>query len=235
MKIHEYQAKDLMNQYNIPVPEGEVTLSAEHAVSVANKFNNKCVIKAQVHAGGRGKAGGIKLAQNKEEIQKYAQNILGMKLVSKQTGNKGKIIRKMLIEQVSNIKKELYLAIVIDRPSACAAIIASTSGGMDVEEISEKYPELIIKEKINPLIDIQQFQIRNIVNFLELCKEPKQQAFDLINNLYRLFKDKDCTLVEINPLVITQENNLIALDAKINFDESALFRQQDIVKLRDEQ
>lgn len=233
MKIHEYQAKDLLKEYNIPIPEGELAESVEQIIAAAKKFNNKCVLKAQVHAGGRGKAGGIKLVKSEEEVKEYAGKLLGMKLVSNQTGAEGKIVKKILVTEISPIDKEMYLGIVVDRASSCPVIIASTEGGMEIEEVAAKSPELIIKEYINPALGLQSFQIRNILNRLKLDKEVKVGFADLINKLYKLFMEKDCSLIEINPLVITPDKNVTALDAKITFDDSALFRHKDLKDLRD--
>lgn len=233
MKVHEYQAKQLLKEFNVPVPKGYIAETKTEAITVAEKLNNNCVLKAQVHAGGRGKAGGIKLAKTKDEVEKYAEELIGMKLVSHQTGPEGKIVRTLLVEEVKEIEKELYLGIVIDRATACPVIMASSEGGMDIEEVAAKTPELIIKEYVNPLMGLQAFQVRNIVNKLKLHKDVQKEAIGLISNLYKLFIDKDCSLAEINPLVITSDKKVLALDAKLNFDDSALYRHKEIIELRD--
>lgn len=233
MKIHEYQAKALLKEYGIAIQEGELAQSVQEAVLMAAKLNNECVLKAQVHAGGRGKAGGIKLARTKEDVEKHAGQLLGMKLVSHQTGPEGKLVKKILVSELLDIKSELYLSIVIDRTTACPVIMASAAGGMDIEEVAAKTPELIIKEFVNPMMGLQPFQLMNVVNRLGLPQEAKKDAMKLIGNLYRLFAEKDCSLVEINPLVLTEDNKILALDAKVNFDDSALYRHKDLQALRD--
>ena len=233
MKIHEYQAKALLKEYGIAIQEGEPAQNVQESVSMAAKLNNECVLKAQVHAGGRGKAGGIKLARTKEDVEKYANQLLGMKLISHQTGPEGKLVKKLLVSEIIDIKNELYLSIVIDRATACPVIMASAAGGMDIEEVAAKTPELIIKEFVNPMMGLQSFQIIRIVNKLGFPQETKKDAIKLISNLYRLFTDKDCSLVEINPLVITEDNKVLALDAKVDFDDSALYRHKDLQELRD--
>jgi succinyl-CoA synthetase beta subunit len=233
MKVHEYQAKNLLKEFGIPVPAGEVAETTEKSIEIGDNLGNVCVLKAQVHAGGRGKAGGIKLAKTKEDVKKFANELIGMKLVSKQTGTEGKIVKKILIEEIKEIEKELYLGIVIDRSSACPVIMASSAGGMEIEEVAAKTPELIIKEYINPMIGFKPFQARNIVTKLNLPKEVHKEAMSFIANLYNLFISKDCSLAEINPLVLTKDNHILALDAKLNFDDSALHRHKDIQALRD--
>lgn len=233
MKVHEYQAKEILKQQNVPVPEGGVAQTVEQAILVGKKLNNQCVVKAQIHAGGRGKGGGVKLSRTEEEVNDNARTILGMNLITHQTGPEGKIVRTLLIEELTNIQKEYYLGIVIDRSTSCPVIMASTEGGMDIEEVAAKTPELIIKEYINPLMGIQDFQLRNIVTKLKIPSETTKEAILLIKNLYRTFIEKDCSLVEINPLVLTKENKMVALDAKINFDDNALYRHPDIKELRD--
>lgn len=233
MKIHEFQAKELLKQFNIPVPEGSVAENINEALIKGKNFNYKCVLKAQVHAGGRGKAGGVKLAKSEEEFKKNAQEIIGMNLISHQTGPEGKIVKKILIEEVKEIGKELYLGIVIDRSTASPVIMASSAGGMEIEEVAAKTPELIIKEYINPMMGLQRFQVLNIIKKLGFPKEAQKEAVTLITNLFKLFIEKDCSLAEINPLVITKDNHVLALDAKLGFDDSALFKHEDIQLLRD--
>ena len=231
MKIHEYQAKQLFRQYGIKTPEGILASSEEEAIKASEKTNFPCVIKAQVHSGARGKAGGIKLAKNIDELKTFSSQIIGMELKSVQTGAESKKVRKVLIEQGIDISKELYLSITLDRASETAVIIASTEGGMDIEKVASETPEKIIKEHINPVFGIQDYNLKNIAYALDV--EHKKDFCILLKNLYKLFIDKDCSLVEINPLVITKQNELIALDAKINFDDNALYRHQDIVDMRD--
>ena len=233
MKIHEYQAKELFKSFGIPVPKGKVTASSKEAVDIAKDLNHVCVLKAQVHSGGRGKAGGIKLAKSKEEVNQFANELIGMKLVTHQTGPEGRIVKKILIEEIKEVSKELYLAVVVDRAKAAPVIIASASGGMEIEEISAKNPELIIKEHVNPLLGLQPFQARYICKQLQLPPEVTKQAIAVITGLYNLFIQKDCSLAEINPLVITKDNQLIALDGKLNFDDNALTIHKDIAELRD--
>lgn len=233
MKIHEYQAKNILKEFNIPTPQGIYADTVEQAMSAAEKFNYKCVLKAQVHAGGRGKAGGIKLVNSKEGTRQAASALIGMKLVSHQTGEEGKLVRKLLVEEITGIAQELYLGIVPDRASGCPVIMASQAGGMDIEKIAAEQPELIIKEYVDPLLGLKRFQCSNIVNKLNLPQAAKRTAVTVIENLYRVFEEKDCSLIEINPLVITSDEKVLALDAKINFDESALFRHPELIKLRD--
>lgn len=231
MKIHEYQAKKLFRDYEIRTPDGEVVLSQDEAIKISEKLGFPCVIKAQVHSGARGKAGGIKLAKNLEELKTYSSQIIGMELKSIQTGTESKKVRKVLIEQGIDIEKELYLSITLDRSSESAVIIASTEGGMDIEKVASESPEKIIKEQINPVYGIQDYNLKDIAYALNV--ENKKDFCSLLKNLYRLFIEKDCSLVEINPLVITKQNEIVALDAKINFDDNALYRHPDIVDLRD--
>jgi succinyl-CoA synthetase beta subunit len=233
MKIHEYQAKELFRKFNVPVPDGVVAENKEETFAAAEKLGYPCVIKAQVHAGGRGKAGGVKLAKNSEEAQTYAAQIVGMKLVSKQTGPEGKLVRKVLVEQGLNIVRELYLAIIVDREREMPVIIASTEGGMEIEEVAAKNPELIYKVHIHPITGLSGYHIRKLVYGLKLNKDQAKNFTPLIQNLYDLFIKKDASLVEINPLIITESDNVIALDGKINFDDNALSRQPDVAELRD--
>jgi len=233
MKIHEYQAKELFRKFNVPVPDGAVAENKEDAFAEAEKLGYPCVIKAQVHAGGRGKAGGVKLAKNSEEAKTYAGQIVGMKLVSKQTGPEGKLVRKVLIEQGLNIVQELYLAIIVDREREMPVIIASTEGGMEIEEVAAKSPELIYKVHIHPITGLSGYHIRKLAFNLKLNKPQVKNFTRLIQNLYELFIKKDASLLEINPLIITDTDDVIALDGKINFDDNALSRQPDVAELRD--
>ena len=234
MKIHEYQAKELFKKYSIPVPEGGVAFKVGEAVAVANKLANyPLVVKAQIHAGGRGKGGGVKLAQAADEVQSVAREIIGMNLVTPQTGADGRRVKKVLVEQGLNIEKELYLSIIPDRASAQIVVMASEAGGMDIEAVAAKTPEKIIKVPINPLLGIQEYHCRAVAFGLNLSPVVMKPFVTLLKNLYRLFVDYDCSLVEINPLVITAEEAVMALDAKVNFDDNALFRHPDIQEYRD--
>ena len=233
MKIHEYQAKGLFRNYSIPVPEGFMAENAESAMEIVEKLGFPCVVKAQVHAGGRGKAGGVKLAKNKDEAIEHIGSILGMKLVSKQTGPEGQLVRKILIEQGLNIVNELYLAIIIDREKEMPVIIASTEGGMEIEEVAEKTPDLIHKVYIHPVTGMSAFHARELSFRLGLNKTQQKNFTKLLFNLYKLFIEKDGSLVEINPLIITDTDEVIALDGKINFDDNGLYRNPDITEMRD--
>jgi succinyl-CoA synthetase beta subunit len=234
MKIHEYQAKELFKKYSVPVPEGGVAFKADEAVAVANKLANyPVVVKAQIHAGGRGKGGGVKLAQSADEVQSVAREIIGMKLVTPQTGADGRLVKKVLVEQGLNIEKELYLSIIPDRASAQIVVMASEAGGMDIEAVAAKTPEKIIKVPINPLLGIQAYHCRAVAFGLNLSPAVMKPFVAMLKKLYRLFVDYDCSLVEINPLVITAEEAVMALDAKVNFDDNALFKHPDIHEYRD--
>ncbi len=231
MKIHEYQAKELFRQYKIATPQGYLANSLDEALQIQDKVGLPCVIKAQVHSGARGKAGGIKLAKTSEEFKTYSSQILNMELKSIQTGDEAKIVRKILIEQAVDIDKELYLSITLDRANESIVIIASTEGGMDIEKVAEETPGRIIKEQINPVFGIQPYNLKNVAYKLKI---NEIKAFsELLSNLYRLFIEKDCSLVEINPLVITKSSEIIAIDGKINFDDNALYRHAEIEQMRD--
>ena len=234
MKIHEYQAKELLKKYSVPVPEGGAAFSADEAVAVAQKLAGyPVVVKAQIHAGGRGKGGGVKLAQSVDEVQSVAREIIGMNLVTPQTGKEGRLVKKVLVEQGLNIEKELYLSIIPDRASAQIVVMASEAGGMDIEAVAAKTPERIIKVFINPLLGMQSYHCRAVAFGLNLNPAVIKSFVAMLKNLYRLFVDYDCSLAEINPLVITAEQAVIALDAKVNFDDNALFRHADIQEYRD--
>ncbi len=234
MKIHEYQAKELFRKYGVPVPEGRVAFSAGEAVEAAGTLGGyPVVVKAQIHAGGRGKGGGVKLAQSEAEVKSLAGEIIGMNLVTHQTGSRGQEVKKVLVEQGLNIAKELYLSIIPDRAIAKIVIMASEAGGMDIEEVAAKSPEKIIKVAINPLQGIQPYHCRQVAFGLNLPPASMKTFVALLKNLYRLFVDYDGSLVEINPLVLTSDDAVIALDAKITFDDNALFRHKDILEYRD--
>ena len=234
MKIHEYQAKELFKKYGIPTPEGGVASNPDEAVRVAKTLGGyPVVVKAQIHAGGRGKGGGVKLAKSEPEVQSVAGQIIGMNLVTHQTGAEGRLVRKVLVEQGLNIEKELYLSIIPDRAIAKIVVMASEAGGMDIEEVAAKTPEKIIKVAVNPLQGIQAYHCREVAYGLKLMPAVIKPFAAMLRDLYRLFVEKDCSLVEINPLVITSEETVVALDAKINFDDNALFRHKDAAEYRD--
>ena len=234
MKIHEYQAKELFQKYNVPVPQGGVAFTVDEAVTVAKTLGDyPVVVKAQIHAGGRGKGGGVKLAQSEQEVESVAGQIIGMNLVTHQTGAQGRPVKKVLVEQGLNITQELYLSIIPDRETAKIVIMASEAGGMDIEEVAAKTPEKIIKVSINPLQGIQAYHCREVAFGLNLAPAVIKPFTAMVRNLYRMFVDYDCSLLEINPLVITAEKTVIALDAKINIDDNALFRHKDILEYRD--
>lgn len=234
MKIHEYQAKQIMGSYQIPIPKGEVAQTGEEAREVASKIGgSRYVVKAQVHAGGRGKGGGIKTADSPSEVEKVAGAMLGSRLITPQTGAEGKIIHKVLVEEAVAIAQEMYLGITVDRARECPVIIASKEGGMEIEELAKKAPEKIVKEWVDPGVGLRPFQISRISFALELDAPLKKPITQLIGNLYRLFLEKDCSLAEINPLVVTQHGQVLALDAKLNFDDNALYRHKEIVEMKD--
>jgi len=234
MKIHEYQAKVLFRKYNVPVPKGEVAFTVEEAQKVAGTLGDyPVVVKAQIHAGGRGKGGGVKLARSLDEVKQIAGDILGMTLVTHQTGPKGQPVKKVLVEQGLNIAKELYLSVVADRATAQVVIMASEAGGMDIEAVAAETPEKIIKVYVNPLNGIQGYHCLQAAYGLNLPAAAVKPFVQLLNNLYKLFIEYDCSLVEINPLIITADEAILALDAKINFDDNALFRHKDLLEFRD--
>jgi len=234
MKIHEYQAKKIFFKYGIPVPKGNVALSMEEAVQVSREIGRPpYVIKAQIQAGGRGKGGGVKTARSLDEVETISKEILGMTLVTHQTGSEGKKVRKVLVEAGLEIEKEIYLGITMDRSRACPAIMVSPAGGMDIEEVAEQTPHLIQREWIDPSVGFQAFQARNLIYGLPLSPTGIKAALALLNRLVAIFQDYDCSLLEINPLVTTRDDRLIALDAKIQFDDNALFRHKDLLDLID--
>ena len=234
MKIHEYQAKELFARYQVPIPRGSVAHSAEEAKAVAEELGSyPVVVKAQIHAGGRGKGGGVKLANSASEVQAIAQRMLGMTLVTHQTGPEGKLVRKLLVEQGLGIERELYMSILPDRATSRVVIMASAAGGMDIEEVAASTPEKIIKVPVNPLVGFQTFQARRIGYGLDLTKEQMKTFVPMVGRLYQLFIDYDCSLIEINPLVIVSDGSLLALDAKLDLDGNALFRHKDVLEYRD--
>ncbi len=234
MNIHEYQAKELLSRYGVKVPTGKVAFSEDEAEQIATDLGvNKYVVKAQIHAGGRGKGGGIKLSNSPSEIPQIVSELIGMGLVTHQTGPEGKIVRKVLIEEASEIKRECYLGMVIDREKERVVIMASREGGVEIEEIARTHPERIIKEYVDPSLGLLPFQCRRLAYFLGFEGKVVNRAVNLITGLYRAFTENDCSLAEINPLIVTNEEEVLALDAKLNFDDNALFRHPEIEKLRD--
>ena len=222
-----------MQRYKVPVPEGGAAFSAAEAVKIASSLSFPVVVKAQIHAGGRGKGGGVKFAADLNQVEEIAAEILGMTLVTRQTGPKGKRVGKLLLEEGLSLEKELYLSIVPDRATADIAVMVSEAGGMDIEEVAADSPERLIKVAVNPLLGLQPYQCRELAFGLKLDSPLIKQFSAMLGNLYQLFMDKDCSLLEINPLVITTDQRLVALDAKINFDDNALFRHQEIQDLHD--
>ncbi len=234
MKIHEYQAKELFKAYNVPVPDGNVAFSLDEAKKAATDLGGfPVVVKAQIHAGGRGKGGGVKLAASMEEVDTWAGEILGMTLVTHQTGPEGRLVKKLLIEAGQKIKKELYLSLLVDRGTASIVIMASRDGGMDIEKVAANTPERIIKVHVDPLMGIQGYQLRQVGFSLELPSSAMKPFSALVSNLYRFFIANDCSMVEINPLILTSDDKVLALDAKVDFDSNALYRHKDLMALRD--
>lgn len=235
MKIHEYQAKKIFKEYNLPIPEGDIASTSEQARKIAERLGRKVVIKAQIHAGGRGKGGGVRTADSPEEAEKIAEDIIGMTLVTPQTGPKGRKVGCILVEEVLDIEKELYLGIVIDRSGdqEQAVIMASEAGGMEIEEVAAENPEKIIKVGANPVSSFTGYQGRKLAYGLGLEKSQVSKLSKIIESIYKIFVEKDASIVEINPLVLTKGGDIFALDAKINFDDDALYRHPDIKELRD--
>ena len=233
MKIHEYQAKSILARYGVRIPRGEVAHDASEARKVAEQLGGTVVVKAQIHAGGRGKGGGVKLAKTPAEAEKIAGEIIGMRLVTHQTGPEGRIVEKVLIEEGLDIRNELYLGLVIDRGTGGPVLMASTEGGMDIEEVAAKTPELILKEYIEPGMGLQPFQARKLAFGLGLAPALVGDTAKFMIALYRAFEDTDASLAEINPFLVTTHGKVYALDAKMNFDDNALHRQADIKELRD--
>ncbi len=235
MKVHEFQAKALLAQYGVPVPRGKVASSPAESREIAAEIGGKTVIKAQVYAGGRGKAGGIKTVNNPEEAEKAASQLIGTRLVTHQTGPEGAPVNKVLVEEASAVARELYLSILVDGNSRLPVMMASEAGGMEIEEVAQSTPEKIFRSNIDPAIGFQPFHGRRLAYGMNLNGGQIGAATQLMTKLYKLFMDKDCSLAEINPLVITAEGKLLALDAKLNFDDNALFRHKDIQELQDKE
>ncbi|MDQ6419272.1 ADP-forming succinate--CoA ligase subunit beta [Paenibacillus sp. LHD-117] len=234
MNIHEYQGKAVLKQYGVVVPEGKVAFSVDEAVEAAQSLGTPVVVvKAQIHAGGRGKAGGVKVAKNLDEVRAYASEILGKVLVTHQTGPEGKEVKRLLIEQGCDIKKEYYIGVVLDRGTGRVTMMASEEGGTEIEEVAEHSPEKIFKEVIDPAVGMQPFQARKLAYAINIPTELVNKAVKFMLALYAAFVEKDCSIAEINPLVVTGDGNVMALDAKLNFDSNALYRHKDIIELRD--
>ncbi|GFN31910.1 ADP-forming succinate--CoA ligase subunit beta [Paenibacillus xylaniclasticus] len=234
MNIHEYQGKEVLKQYGVSVPEGKVAFTVDEAVEAAKALGTSVVVvKAQIHAGGRGKAGGVKVAKNLDEVKAYASEILGKTLVTHQTGPEGKEVKRLLIEQGCDIKKEYYVGVVVDRATGRVVMMASEEGGTEIEEVAARTPEKIFKEIVDPAVGLQPFQAKRLAFNINIPKELVNKAASFMLALYTAFVDKDCSIAEINPLVVTGDGNVMALDAKLNFDSNALYRHPDIVALRD--
>ena len=234
MNIHEYQGKEIFRSMGVAVPEGRVAFSAKEAVKKAKELNSDVyVVKAQIHAGGRGKAGGVKIAKSLSEVETYANELLGKVLVTHQTGPEGKEVKRLYIEEGADIQKEYYVGFVIDRATDRVTLMASEEGGTEIEEVAATNPEKIFKETIDPVVGLAPYQARRIAFNINIPKESINKAVKFLISLYNVFIEKDCSIVEINPLVLTGEGDVLALDSKINFDDNALFRHKDVLELRD--
>ena len=233
MKIHEYQAKKILRQYQVAVPSGSVATTANQAEHVATELGGKVVVKAQIHAGGRGKGGGVKLAASPAEARQAASEILGVQLVTHQTGPEGQKVKQVLVERASDIEREFYLGITLDRAQSKPVVMASREGGVEIEEVAAATPEKILKETVDPAVGLQAFQATRLAFGLGFEGKQVRQAAGFILSLYRAYVDADCSLVEINPLVATADGQLLALDAKIDLDDNALFRHPDLAKMHD--
>ena len=234
MNIHEHQAKQILKKYGVPVPEGIFALTVEELIEKAKSLKTeKFVLKAQIHAGGRGKAGGVKILNNIDELTKASRELLGKKLITPQTGPGGREVKRLYVEESSNIEKEFYLSCLVDRASSKIAFISSDQGGMDIEEVANKTPEKIITTKIDISDNILDSDCEKIIEIFSLKNDVKKQAISLIKSIYKMFISTDASMVEVNPLILTKEEKIICLDAKVNFDDNALFKHPDIVELRD--
>ncbi|MGH9456778.1 MAG: ADP-forming succinate--CoA ligase subunit beta [Thermoanaerobaculia bacterium] len=233
MKVHEYQAKEILKTYGVAVPRGQVVDTPQQAREIAKELGGRVVVKAQIHAGGRGKGGGVKLASNADEAVELARQILGMTLVTHQTGPEGRVVRKVLIEEALNIDRELYLGITLDRRLGVPVIMASSQGGMEIEEVAARDPNAIHREPVSPLLGVQPFQARRLGWALGLSGNAFRKFVDFVQKLVRAYVETDASLAEINPLLITKEEDVLALDAKMTFDDNAMFRHADIVEMRD--
>ncbi|MFJ6412047.1 succinate--CoA ligase subunit beta [Terribacillus saccharophilus] len=234
MNIHEYQGKEVLREFGVSVPAGKVAFSVEEAVEAAESLGtNVCVVKAQIHAGGRGKAGGVKVAKSLDEVRTYAEEILGKTLVTHQTGPEGKEVKRLLIEEGCDIQKEYYIGLVLDRSTSRIVMMASEEGGTEIEEVAAETPEKIFREAIDPVVGLTGYQARRLAFAINIPPESLNKAVGFMMSLYQAFVEKDCSIAEINPLVTTGDGQVLALDAKLNFDENALYRHKDIVALRD--
>lgn len=234
MNIHEYQGKEILKQFGVSVPNGKVAFTAEEAVKAAQELGTDiCVVKAQIHAGGRGKAGGVKIAKNLNEVRSYAEELLGKTLVTHQTGPEGKEVKRLLIEEGCDIQKEYYVGLVLDRSISRVVLMASEEGGTEIEEVAAKTPEKIYKEEIDPAVGLLPFQARRIAFNINIPNHLVNQAVKFMMGLYNVYIEKDCSIAEINPLVITGDGQVIALDSKLNFDGNGLYRNKDILQYRD--
>ncbi|MCF8307258.1 MAG: ADP-forming succinate--CoA ligase subunit beta [Ignavibacteriales bacterium] len=235
MKIHEYQAKEILRKYNVPVPKGSVAFTPEDAVRIAKEelHGDVWVVKAQIHAGGRGKGGGVKVAKSLHEVYEYSKKILGMQLVTHQTGPEGKKVNRLLIEQGINIDRELYVGITLDRAQSKNVVMVSTEGGMEIEKVAAESPEKILKEAVDPAVGLMPYQARKLAFGLGLTGTQFKNTVGFLLALYKAYEATDSSLAEINPLVVTKEGEVLALDAKINFDDNSLYRHKDIVQYRD--
>jgi succinyl-CoA synthetase beta subunit len=233
MKVHEYQAKEILRHYGVPTPRGEVVDTPDEARLAAKQLGGRVVVKAQIHAGGRGKGGGVKLAKDADEAAELTKKMLGMILVTHQTGPEGRVVRKVLIEEALNIDKELYLGITLDRRIGAPLIMASSQGGMDIEEVAAKDPRAIHRVAVDAVLGVQPFQARSVAQALGLKGDPYKRCVDFVQKLMRAYLETDASLAEINPLLVTKEGDVLALDCKMNFDDNALFRHKDIVEMRD--
>lgn len=232
MNIHEYQAKAILKEYGVPVPESQVAFTGKEAYEVARGMKSEqLVVKAQVHTGGRGKAGGIKFANNPDEAKDFSEQLIGEKLVTHQTGPEGELIEAVLLEAPSDIAHEYYLSFVLDRSQAKVVLMASSEGGMDIEEVAEETPEKIVRETIDPLVGLTPFQATNVAFAIGIPNEVRNKFVAILRTLYQVYMDKDCSILEINPFVLTKSNDLLILDAKFNFDENAMFRQPEVKDL----
>jgi succinyl-CoA synthetase beta subunit len=234
MKIHEYQAKQILSRHGVAIPRGELATTPDQARSVAERLGTHVVVvKAQIHAGGRGKGGGVKVAKSPEDAERIAGGILGKKLVTPQTGAEGRLVRKVLVEEGLDIRRELYLGLLIDRVAAAPVFMASAAGGMEIEEVAKEKPEAILRERLTPGFGLQPYQARKLAFALGLAPELVNQAVKLFSGLYKAFVETDASLVEINPCIVTGDGRLVALDAKMNFDDNALYRHPELAELRD--
>ena len=233
MKIHEYQGKEILRKYGVPTLTGRVAFSLEEAVKAAEELGFPLVVKAQIHAGGRGKGGGVKLAKNLEEAKTHIQNILGMTLVTHQTGPEGKLVKKLFIEKACDIARELYLGAVLDRATSRVTFMASSEGGMEIEEVAAKHPEKILQISVDPELGVKPSEAQAIAQKLDLNGATAQKFVQFVKTLYEAYMKGDCSLVEINPLVVTKQGDLFALDAKITFDDNAMFRHPEYEAMRD--